>query len=164
MPKRFGTVPPEVPVNSSLDGLAPKVRGAALRIVARMQEQGFAVRIFETLRTAERQSFLYGFGRDYDDGRGKVTKVASADDGWHFYGLAVDFVEDDKDPWTASQAFWRALGEAAEDEGMTWGGRWKFLDVPHTQFGKCKVSPSDHARKLYAAGGKEAVWRACGAL
>jgi peptidoglycan L-alanyl-D-glutamate endopeptidase CwlK len=129
-----------------------------------MVEQGFAPRVFETLRTKERQAFLYGFGRDYDDGRGMVTKVHDAETGWHFYGLAVDIVEDDASPWTAPQAFWRCLGESAEAEGMVWGGRWKFTDLPHIQWGKCKVSPSDHARKLYAAGGVEAVWRACGAL
>ena len=163
MPK-FGTVPAEVGVQSSLDGLAPKVRAATKRIIQRMQEAGHNPRVFETLRTNERQAFLYGFGREYDDGRGMVTKVSDYLSGWHAYGLAVDIVENDRDPWTAPQAFWRCLGESAEAEGMTWGGRWKFTDYPHIQFGRCKVSPSDHSRKLYAAGGNEAVWRAVGAL
>jgi hypothetical protein len=161
---RFGTVPPEVPVISSLDGLAPKVRAATKRILLRMQEQGHNPRVFETLRTIDRQAFLHGFGREYDDGRGVVTKVHDAMEGWHFFGLAVDIVENDATPWNASQAFWRCLGESAEAEGMTWGGRWKFLDMPHIQWGKCKVSPSDHARKLYIAGGNDAVWRAVSAL
>lgn len=162
MPK-FGVVPPEVPVQSSLDGLAPKVRAAVERIVARMKAEGHNPRVFETLRTKERQAFLHGFGRLYDDGRGTVTKVADAASGWHFYGLAVDIVENDGTPWTAPQAFWQSLGRNAEADGMTWGGRWKFTDLPHIQFGGCRVSPSAEAKALHAQGGNPAVWAAVGA-
>lgn len=134
--------PAEVPVNSSLDGLAPKVRDAALAVVADMKALGFNARIFETLRTPERQAFLYGFGRLYDDGRGTVTKVENVRKGWHAYGLAVDIVENDSSPWTAPQAFWQALGKSAEKHGFTWGGRWKFTDLPHVQWSGCPTSPS----------------------
>lgn len=161
---RFGVVPREVPVERSLEVVAPAVRHAVERVLRRMVHAGHSPRVFETLRTQERQAFLYGFGRDYDDGRGTVTKVADADRGWHFYGLAVDIVENDATPWDASQAFWRCLGESAEAEGMTWGGRWKFVDLPHIQWGRCRISPTQAARDLYASGGREAVWAAVGAL
>ncbi len=163
MPK-FGVVPREVPVVSTMDGLAPEFRKAVERVVAGMKADGFAPRVFETLRTPERQAFLYGFGRTYDDGRGTVTKVSDVWSGWHGYGLAVDIVEADATPWTAPQAFWQSLGKHAEANGLTWGGRWKFTDLPHIQWGKCRVSPSAEAKALIAKGEVLAVWQAVGAV
>ena len=157
---RFGVVPREVPVESSLAGLAPRVAAAVTRIVARMEAEGHRPRVFETLRTIERQAFLYGFGRDYDDGRGIVTKVRDARRGMHYYGLAVDIVENDATPWTAPQAFWNALGAAAKAEGMAWGGNWKFLDLPHIQWGGAPTTPP----ASWAVMTPEAVWAKVGAL
>lgn len=156
--------PTEVPRQSSLEHLAPQFRVAVVFILEEVRAAGWKVRVFESLRTNERQQYLYGFGREYDDGRGPVTKAPTADRGWHFFGLAVDIVEDDETPWKAPQAFWQALGAAAERHGCTWGGRWKALDLPHIQWGKCRPSPSARARELHRTGGLEAVWRAVGAV
>lgn len=153
----------EPPRIATVAGLAPQFRRAVEQVMDDMRAQGWKPRIFETIRTNERQAYLYGFGRDYDDGRGPVTKAPTADRGWHFFGLAVDVVEDDATPWKAPQAFWQALGASAERHGCTWGGRWKTVDLPHIQWGKCRVSPSYRARSLYAQGGMEAVWKAVGA-
>lgn len=155
--------PPEVPRIWTLDRLAPRFRRAVEAILADVSKE----KVFETLRTDERQVFLYGFGRDYDDPigpRGAVTNARTAMGGWHFYGLAVDIVEDDRTPWIAPAAFWQALGLAAERHGCKWGGRWKRVDLPHIQWGRCRKSPSQRARELYASGGREAVWREVGAL
>lgn len=127
-----------------------------------MRLAGHRVRIFETLRTAERQDWLFGMGRDYDDGRGVVTNARAAS-GWHPYGLAADIVEDDATPWQATTPFWRALGASAERHGLTWGGRWKALDLPHVQWGRCRPAPSKRAAELVAAGGLPALWREVGA-
>lgn len=150
--------PAEVPVISRVSALAPKMQEAVERIVKGMADAGHKAKVFETLRTEERQAFLYGFGRSYDDGRGTVTKVQDAKRGWHFFGLAVDIVESDATPWNASQSFWQTLGKLAEANGLTWGGRWKFLDLPHSQWGACPISPTDLDRSLYAESGIEAVW------
>lgn len=150
--------PAEVPVISRVNALAPKMQVAVEAIIKGMADAGHKAKVFETLRTAERQAFLYGFGRQYDDGRGTVTKVQDARRGWHFFGLAVDIVESDATPWNASQAFWQTLGKLAEQHGLTWGGRWKFLDLPHCQFANCPTSPTDLDRSLYAEAGMEAVW------
>ena len=163
MPK-FGVVPPEVPVIGAIKFLAPKMQVATLAILEGMRQAGFNARAFETLRTAERQRFLYGFGRDYDDGRGTVTKVQDVRKGWHAFSLAVDIVEADRSPWDAPQAFWQTLGKLAEANGLTWGGRWKFLDLPHSQWGGCPTSPTDLDRALLASDGPEAVHRKYGAL
>lgn len=150
--------PSEVAVVSRLTAMAPKMQVATLNIIKGMTDAGFKAKVFETLRTPERQAFLYGFGRKYDDGRGVVTKVDDSRKGWHHFGLAVDIVEADATPWTAPQAFWKTLGSLAEKEGLAWGGRWKFLDLPHSQWGICPASPTNLDRALEAAEGIEAVW------
>jgi peptidoglycan L-alanyl-D-glutamate endopeptidase CwlK len=161
---KFGTVPPEVAVQSDLSLLAPKFRAAVEATVRDMEAKGHKVRVFETARTAERQKFIYGFGRDYDDGRGVVTKVQDHLASWHGYRLAADIVEDDRDPWTAPQSFWNDLGVCSAAHGLSWGGNWAWKDLPHVQWGKCRKSPSSESRRLIEMGGVEAVWRAVGAL
>jgi peptidoglycan L-alanyl-D-glutamate endopeptidase CwlK len=155
--------PREVPACCALDVLAPRFRAAVERMLVAMREAGYTPRVAETLRTPERQSFLYGFGRDYDDGRGVVTKAPTSDTSWHGYGLAVDVVCA-KRGWSAPDEFWRCLGAAARDEGLEWGGGWKFRDLPHVQWGKpMALAPSARAVALRDEGGLPAVWRAVGA-
>ena len=160
---RFGVVPAEIPVQRSLDVCAPAFAVAVRAMLADLAGDRTAW-AFETLRTPERQRFLYGFGRDYDDGRGRVTNAQTSLYSWHGFGLAVDIVEKDATPWDAPVTFWTAIGEAAERHGLVWGGRWKKPDLPHVQFGKCRMSPDDTDRKLLADKGLAAVWAKYGAL
>jgi len=81
--------PAEVPVQSDIALLAPFFREAVKRVVEDMKAWGYTPQVFETMRTADRQAFLHGFGRTYDDGRGVVTYSQSADDTWHGYGPGV---------------------------------------------------------------------------
>lgn len=171
--RRFGTVPAEVPVTRDLHVLAPKFRSAVERVLDTMRGLGHDTLVFETLRTHQRQAFLYGFGRDYDDGRGVVTYSADADETWHGYGLAVDIICR-RTLWGADVAFWDALGRACQRERLTWGGDWNgdgrtedetFPDRPHVQWGPpMRRSPSPRASRLMATGGPPAVWREVGAL
>ena len=119
---------------------------------------------FEWLRTAERQTYLYSFGRDYDDGRGKVTNASTQLLSWHGFGLACDVVEKDATPWNAPPTFWNRLGEAAERQGLIWGGRWHAADLPHVQWATGHDSPQQADRDLYRSAGIEAVWRRYGAV
>lgn len=170
---RFGVVPPEPARVAALDVLAPAMQRAVARVLDDVEAAtGARPRVFETVRTDERQRFLYGFGRAYDDGRGRVTGVATARGGWHFYGLAVDCIHPTR-AWDAPRAWWLALGGAYARHGLRWGADWNangrtddetFLDFPHGQWGRCKVSPSALSRTLHAAGGNPAVWRAVRAL
>lgn len=169
----FGVTPAEVAVQRSLDLCAPAFAAAVRRTLARL-DGGPPEMVFETMRTEERQSFLYGFGRSYDDGRGKVTKAMMAGLSWHRFGLACDVVEKDKTPWIVPEGFWDALGAAAEAEGLAWGGRWTGLDehgqrvprpdLPHIQFGACPITPTKLDRMLLQTDGLEAVWRKYGAI
>ena len=166
-------VPAEVPVVRDLSVLAPRFRSALERVLETMRGLGFTPLVAETLRTDARQTFLYGFGRDYDDGRGVVTHAADADETWHGYGLAADVVCA-KHLWGATPAFWEALGRACARERLTWGGDWDgdgdsrdetFLDRPHIQWGPpMRRSPSPRAGRLLAQGGPPLVWREVGAL
>lgn len=150
--------PPEVPCARSLDGLAPRFRAAVIATLADVPEAIVA----ESVRTFARQSYLYGFGREYDDGRGVVTNAASNLTSWHGYGLAVDIVHATKG-WDAGLAWFRLLGETAKGHGLDWGGDWHHPDYPHVQWGTLRDSPSDRARRLLADGGLAAVWREVGA-
>lgn len=154
---------PEPPRITELDDLAPKFRVAVENILRDMGERGHKCKVFESLRTNERQRWLYGFGREYDDGRGDVTGAMTARGGWHYYGLAVDIVEDDSTPWRASQLFWSDLGRIAEIHGCKWGGRWKRLDLPHVQWGTLRKSPSEKAH-YYDLQSRQTLWRKVGAL
>lgn len=159
---KFGVVPDEVPVQRSLDLCAPRfadaVRAMLTQLVGGREETAF-----ETLRTEDRQAFLYGFGRDYDDGRGIVTNANTALFSWHGFGLACDVVEKDATPWDAPATFWEALGNAAEANGLVWGGRWHKPDRPHVQWARCPVSPTQEDRDMFAAEGMQAVWERYGA-
>ena len=161
MPK-FGTVPAEVPVQRSLAVCSPRFASAVNGMLVTLNG-GLTEMVFETLRTEARQTFLYGFGRDYDDGRGKVTRAKSALYSWHGFGLAVDVVEKDATPWNAPESFWLSIGKAAEANGLAWGGRWEDRDLPHVQWAGCPVSPSDADRALFTEKGMEAVWAKYGA-
>lgn len=156
----------EVPINRDLSVLAPKFRIKVERLITMLNtEHGKDAFVFETLRTTERQGFLYGFGRVYDDGRGVVTHSRDADESWHHYGLAVDIISKSKE-WDAPYTFWRDLGASARSLGLHWGGDWRsFQDLPHVQWGEpMRDSPSPRAARLLAQGGLPAVWKEVGAL
>lgn len=159
---RFGIVPRDVPVQRSLALCAPRMRTAVERMLA-MLEGGPTEAVFETLRTAERQRYLYGFGRAYDDGRGRVTQAATHLQSWHGFGLAVDIVEKDATPWNVPVGFWNAIGDAARANGLFWGGAWNTPDLPHVQWKQCPASPTDADRELLARAGMPAVWEKYGA-
>lgn len=154
--------PPAEPArHTSMDELAPRFSAAVGRLLVEHRKAGFDPIVYEALRTDERQAWLWGFGRDYDDPdpRGEVTNARNGDLSWHKYGLAVDIISASKG-WDATAAFWNALGAAARDEGLAWGGDWRRKDLPHVQWGKpMVVTPSWRAMRLRREGGNPAVWR-----
>lgn len=154
--------PAEIPVQRTSAGCAPMFVDAVTAMLADLNDGRELP--FEWLRTPERQRFLYGFGREYDDGRGVVTAAQTSLFSWHGFGLAVDVVEKDATPWSAPPTFWNRLGEAAERNGLVWGGRWKRADLPHVQFDTGSASPTADDRNLYEREGVQAVWEKYGAI
>lgn len=152
--RRLPAPPSGVPIQRSLDGLAPAFRAKVERLLEAVPHSQVA----ETLRTEDRQQYLFGFGRFYDDGRGIVTHSETALDTWHHYGLAADLVHRSLG-YTAPRAWWQQLGVAARALGLEWGGDWpSFRDYPHVQWAPMRRSPSPSAAQLLAAGGPARVW------
>ncbi len=155
---------PEPSRITSTEGQAPGFVAKTDRLEAAMRTKGWHIYRIETLRTAERQTWLYGFGREYDDGRGQVTNAPTALNGWHLFGLATDYGDSRYDAGSEPKQFYRDLEQCAVAEGLVSGSDWKREDEPHVQFGPgMRVTPSPRAAQLLASGGLPAVWQAVGA-
>lgn len=99
-----------------------------------MREQyGYEMALLEGYRSPERQDRLAKLGG--------VTNAA-AYQSYHQYGLAADnaflrngkLVISEKDPW--AMRGYQLYGQAAEQVGLTWGGRWKLMDLGHVEYHK----------------------------
>jgi hypothetical protein len=161
---RLPPPPAEPPVMTSLDCLAPKFRARLVIMLSDLRARGFDPIVAESCRSDERQSWLFGMGRDYDDGRGIVTNASTGLYSWHHFGLAVDLTSKAHGD-EAPARFWDAIGDACATHGLSWGGAWpRFADRPHVQHGApMRQSPSSRAAELLATGGLVAVWHAVGA-
>lgn len=144
-----------MPVNRDLDALAPAVERAVRAALAECAGAGLDAYVYEGLRDQKTQEEYFRRG---------ATRARRAASSWHFYGLAVDVISR-KRGWSVSRKWREEVTRIFKRHGFDWGGDWKtFVDEPHYQWGTLKPSPSATARALYAKGGKEAVWRAVGAL
>ncbi|SDF77243.1 peptidoglycan L-alanyl-D-glutamate endopeptidase CwlK [Massilia sp. PDC64] len=95
------------------------------------ERHGYEMAILEGYRSAARQDALAALGPGVTNARAWQS--------WHQYGLAADcaFVRDgklvisEKDPW--AMRGYQLYGQVAESVGLTWGGRWKMMDLGHTE-------------------------------
>lgn len=149
-------------VDRDVNKLAPGFRRAVLAAIASCNTQGLDAYVFEAYRSPELQALYYARGRTIIPPERPVTNARTNLQSWHGFGLGIDTISRSKG-WEAGDGWFEAVAIEFELEGCRWGGRWKQRDLPHVQWGKCKPSPSDEARRLYAAGGFAAVWRAVGA-
>ena len=143
----------------TLDRLAPLFRAA---IEATLAEHPDAI-VCETYRSNELQAPYFERGRTVKPPAHTVTNARTNLYSWHGYGLAVDIIHRELE-WNAPTSWFAQVAETAKRNGCKWGGNWKSPDFPHLQWGRCKASPSDLARRLIAEGGMEAVWHAVGAV
>lgn len=113
--------------------LNPEYAQRLLLVFKIMKEKhGYDMVLIEGYRSPERQNMLAGMGSN-------VTQAA-AFQSYHQYGLAGDcaflrngrLVISEKDAWAMEG--YRLYGEVAESVGLTWGGRWKFMDFGHTEY------------------------------
>lgn len=166
--------PPEPQRCSDVGQLAPGFQwrlGLVLKDAnARLAKAGAPYRfdVFETVRTNERQEWLFGSGRTY---RGSwLTNASTAEYGWHFFGLGADCVPRPvladgslgDFTWDVPQSVWQTLHDAANANGCTTGLNWTSIDADHVQPSGIRISPSALSRSLYASGGLQAVWAATG--
>jgi peptidoglycan L-alanyl-D-glutamate endopeptidase CwlK len=143
--KRLAQVHPE---------LARRIR----LVIAELERGSIRVEVVQGLRSFDEQAALYAQGRTKT---GKVVTNAKAGFSNHNFGLAVDlvpFLSDSLPNWEAPDSTWKAIGKAAEAQGLEWGGRWKgIVDRPHVQLPGLSVA---QCRKHYQRGGLPAVWEA----
>lgn len=149
-------------VTNDLDTLAPKMRERVDAAIWDCHDVGLDAIVYETMRTAELQALYYARGRTRIPPYQRVTNVADAQYGWHFYGLAVDVISR-KNRWAVTKDWQTKVADIFMEHGLDWGGNWNHPDYPHFQFAGIRDTPSDKARSLYAAGGLVAVWKAVGA-
>lgn len=108
---------------------------------------GIKLRVTQGLRTFAEQDQLYRQGRAVP---GKRVTNAVGGSSWHNYGLAYDVVEmlDGKPTWDTPN--WEQIGSIGEENGLSWGGRWKkFKDLPHFEWHPGLIITT--ARKVYNA-------------
>lgn len=141
-------LPPEVFATQEVEQVRPALREASrdwslldadfttrlLLVYKIMREQyGYEMALLEGYRSPERQNRLAQLGG--------VTNAA-AYQSYHQYGLAADnaFLRDgklvisEKDPW--AMRGYQLYGQTAEQVGLTWGGRWKLMDLGHVEYHK----------------------------
>lgn len=107
------------------------------RVMDRMAEAGYPMTMVSRTRSAEQQGKLYAKGRTSP---GEVVTEADGvtKKSHHQVGTGADlaFVIGGK-PSFSPKLPWDLYGKIAEEEGLTWGGRWKTLvDRPHVQYGE----------------------------
>ena len=103
------------------------------------ERHGYDMAILEGWRSAARQDALAALGPGVTNARAYQS--------WHQYGLAADcaFVRDgrlvisERDPWALRG--YQLYGQVAESVGLTWGGRWKMMDLGHTELRRPGVMP-----------------------
>lgn len=140
-----------------LEGCAPGFVARVKLLLADIPDAYVA----EGMRTAARQSWLYGFGRAYDDGRGEVTNAQTVLWGWHGFGLAADIWQRGKE-WNLTPDFKDKLNDACENHGLAWGGHWKRADNTHVQWADMPTTPQYQHRAL--AGNLPELWAMVGAV
>ncbi len=150
-------LPPEVFATAEVESVRPQLRSAnrnwelmdadfrqRLLVVYRLmkEEHNYDMVLLEGYRSPERQTALAGMGAH-------VTSAA-AWQSYHQFGLAADsafmrngkLVISERDPW--AMRGYELYGEVAQRVGLTWGGRWKNMDLGHVEWRK----PGIHRPKV----------------
>ena len=147
-------------VSRDLTLLAPHFREAVEHAITDCQAQGLDAYVYEAYRSQELQALYYARGRTIIPPLKPVTNASSNLYSWHGYGLAVDVISRTHGWQPPEGAAWfTKVAEAFQKFDCRWGGEWKMRDYPHFQWGRCKPSPSEVARRLIRAQGPEAVWK-----
>lgn len=107
--------------------LQPKFRAKVEELIRRVNAQGYDAIVFETFRTRARNEQLSRKGTGV-----KPRADGTIPIGMHELGLAVDIISKAK-KWDAPKDFWAAIGAAADELGLEWGGNWTRVDKPHVQ-------------------------------
>ena len=120
--------------------LDDQFRQRLLTVFALLAEQhGYQAVLLEGYRSPERQAELLL--------RGPAVTQARPNMSYHQHGLAADvaFLRDgrlvisERDPW--AMRGYELYGALAEATGLTWGGRWKMMDLGHVELRRREALP-----------------------
>lgn len=123
-----------------LEDLHPVVATLARKLLFNAQEACVPVMITQTLRSMDEQATLYARGRTAP---GRIVTYAKPGQSYHNYGLAFDvaILKDGTPTWDTKVDVndnevedYLEVGLLGEKLGLTWGGRWRFVDLPHFQY------------------------------
>lgn len=119
-------------------GLHPVLITKMQLVLGQMAKAGFPMRPCQGLRTAAYQHSLWMQGRPGGppgrivtncDGYKALSNHQAAQDG---LGHAMDCCFEGSDPFGIKQP-WKAFGALVEAQGLTWGGRFKLMDLDHAE-------------------------------
>jgi peptidoglycan LD-endopeptidase CwlK len=123
---------------TDLEGLHPKMRRAAVKLLEKLAAEGISFRIFEAYRSPARQAWLFEQGRSRPGA--KVTN-ARAWESYHQYGMAVDFVLWVNNTWSwettgVHKNSWKRLQQVGTELGL----EALSFELPHLQVAGLKLS------------------------
>ena len=130
-----------------INKLNPKAKLACEYLLKACKEAGLNIIVTETLRTTERQQYLYAQGRT------RPGNIVTNCDGVknksiHQYGNAFDVCQNIKGK-EYEDAVIAKVGALGQKIGLEWGGSWKgFVDSPHFQLND-GVEPVDITKPEY---------------
>lgn len=150
------------PRQSSLNALSTDAFPLFRQLIDAYENAGLPIRVWETLRTAERQQYLFTKGRTRQEldaagvsfpERPNDNKVTWTLNSKHIAGNAVDFIlqsrssywterginfnKDIGSAWNTSHPealkVWQEFGKIAKELDFEWGGDWSKKDWPHVE-------------------------------
>ncbi|MCY7380688.1 MAG: M15 family metallopeptidase [Gemmatimonadaceae bacterium] len=142
--------------------LAPAMRRAVEYTLEECTARGIDAIVHETYREHATAVAYYKRGRTQKPPLVRVTNAPDETWSWHGYGLGVDIISRAKG-WNVGRTWHAMVAEIAKRHGLKSGIDWTSPDLPHHQWGRCKATPSDEARRILREQGLPAVWRAVGA-
>lgn len=120
---------------TAIGSLHPAMRPRAQALYNDLLERGIDPVFIEGKRDIERQRKLYAQGRTAP---GDIVTHAKPGRSYHNYGLAFDIAPRavlDQPNWAPDHEHWAAVGDAAKQHDLTWGGNFdNIVDKPHMQY------------------------------
>ncbi len=90
----------------------------------------FPLTVIETIRALDRQEYYIKIGASW------TLRSKHLPQPPHHLALAFDAAPSEylsMKLWNPRGGFWKDYGQAGEDLGLTWGGRWKQKDLSHLE-------------------------------
>lgn len=117
-------------------GMNDTFTGLVKDTIRDLRRENIDMRVTDGFRSFQEQDDLYAQGRTRP---GRRVTGARGGQSWHNYGLGADLAMQDANGvhWRTNgehARLWQRYGELAEGNGLTWGGDWQNVDMPHVEY------------------------------